>query len=43
VAHAAEAVELAAGNEAELATAVRKLGASVDEAKAAIAELLRAH
>jgi hypothetical protein len=43
VARAAEAVELAAGNEAKLATAVRRLGASVAEAKAAIAELLRAH
>ena len=43
VARAAEAVELASGNEDKLAAAVRALGASVSEAKAAIAELLRAH
>ena len=43
VANAAEAVELAAGNEAKLENAVRVLGASVNEAKAAIADLLRAH
>ena len=43
VARAAEAVELAASNKAKLETAVRTLGASVNEAKAAIADLLRAH
>jgi HPt (histidine-containing phosphotransfer) domain-containing protein len=43
VASAAEAVELAADNEARLENAVRVLGASVNEAKAAIADLLRAH
>lgn len=43
VARSAEAVELASGNEDKLAAAVRALGASVSEAKAAIAELLRAH
>jgi len=43
VANAAEAVELAADNEAKLENAVRVLGASVNEAKAAIADLLRAH
>ena len=43
VASAAEAVELAASNEAKLENAVQVLGASVNEAKAAIAALLRAH
>jgi HPt (histidine-containing phosphotransfer) domain-containing protein len=43
VATAAEAVELSADNDAKLENAVRILGASVNEAKAAIAELLRAH
>ena len=43
MARAAEAVESAAGNEDKLMIAVRTLGASVNEARAAIAELLRAH
>jgi HPt (histidine-containing phosphotransfer) domain-containing protein len=43
VARAAEAVERAASNEARLKIAVDTLGASVSEAKAVIADLLRTH
>src|SRR5215212_825869 len=43
VARAAEAVERAACNDTRLKHAVGSLGASVSEAKAVIADLLRAH
>jgi HPt (histidine-containing phosphotransfer) domain-containing protein len=43
VARAAEAVEQAAGNAAGLKLAVAQLSASVSEAKAVIADLLRTH
>jgi HPt (histidine-containing phosphotransfer) domain-containing protein len=43
VARAAEAVERAGSDEARLKIAVDMLGASVSEAKAVIADLLRAH
>jgi HPt (histidine-containing phosphotransfer) domain-containing protein len=43
VARAAEAVERAACNQTRLKLAVGRLGASVSEAKAVIAEVLRTH
>jgi HPt (histidine-containing phosphotransfer) domain-containing protein len=45
VASAAEAVELAAaaGNAADMMAAIDRIGSAIDEASAAIAELLRAH
>jgi len=43
VAAAAEAVELAASGEGDLSAAITRLAAVADEARAVIAELLRAH
>jgi HPt (histidine-containing phosphotransfer) domain-containing protein len=43
VASAAEAVEFAAGNAADVEAAISHLSGAIDEARALIAELLRAH
>jgi len=43
VATAAEAVESAAGNPADVEAAIGRLSGAIDEARAVIAELLRAH
>jgi HPt (histidine-containing phosphotransfer) domain-containing protein len=43
VAHAAEALELACGDEDEFKAALAKLRAATDEARAVIGDLLRAH